>query len=103
MENKLQKIQTHISTQTFDITALPIIAKISLVRHFPMSKEETELWTSTIFRLEPKTTVQELQEVIDGFITGRYNFDKDLGIRNIFKALKLLRNNDLPTTYFETL
>lgn len=101
MDNQLQKQETNISTQTFDERALPVVAKISLLGAYPMSAEETKVWTAMIYKIVPDVTVEELKTVIEGFMTGRYDYENKIGIRNVFNAIKLLRNGDQPISYFE--
>lgn len=100
MDKKIQRTQTHISKQAPGSVELSVVARIGMVRQYPMTKEETEAWTEMIFKLEPDITVDELKKIIEGFMTGKYEFDKELGIRNVFKALKRLRNGDREETIF---
>lgn len=83
------------------VSLLGPISRVNMMLDWPIKEEDMIDWARTIERLDPDVTKEELSQVFDGFITGRYEYRKDRGIRNIFEALKKLRNNDLPETYFE--
>lgn len=99
--DKLQKNEARISPQIYKDRVLPTVAKIGMVRAYPMSDEETEAWSAMIFKIDDKVTIEELVTVVEGFMTGRYDFEKDLGIRNVFNALKVLRSGDIVRGHFQ--
>lgn len=75
--------------------------KVNQLLDFPLDKNTLTDWTESIIEILPDITPEEIREVINGFMTGRYEYNNKLGIRNIFSAIELLRNNDIPKPYFQ--
>lgn len=81
MENK-------VSTQTDVRLICKILWKINLCISYPLSDAMIELWATHLVRLMPTLDVAELDSVMDKFIVGDIEYDRDKGITNIFNALK---------------
>lgn len=58
---------------------------------FPLADSAIEDWAETIKRLSPETTTDQLQEVIDKFMTNRCHWKEKQGIQNIFRGIDLLK------------
>lgn len=55
---------------------------------FPLAGEEIVDWAQDIERLAPDRTPQEIAFLMDAFKVGDLEWNKEEGIRNIFKGLR---------------
>lgn len=65
-----------------------IIYKMNLFYSYPLSDEKISEWVKEIDRLNPDLDVELLSEAMDRLITGRVDFNHNIGIINIFNALE---------------
>lgn len=59
-----------------------------MVMSYPLTETQIEQWSETIARLRPEATTEQISWVIDRFLSGVWEFDKDLGIANIIRGLE---------------
>lgn len=57
-------------------------------------------WSDSIIENVPDIRPEEIHAIVNGFMTGVYEYDNTRGIRNIFDAIKLYRNNNRPKSVF---
>lgn len=72
-----------------------IIFKINLLVPYPLTDRQIEDWSNEIVRLCPQTSPEDLLEIIDKFMVGRYVWDNKSGIQNMFKAIKHFENEKI--------
>lgn len=61
------------------------------MKEFPLSVETITEWTLEVVRLFPKEATPEIiQQVMDKFMTGEWEFDNHRGITNIILGIKEL-------------
>lgn len=58
------------------------------LRAFKLDKLEAFGWMNTIERIRPNIPIDQLRMAIDGMISGAIPYDERIGIKNIFKALE---------------
>jgi len=51
---------------------------------FKLSDSDIERWVKRISEVSPELTPKDLAAIVYGFITGKYIFNKNIGIANIF-------------------
>jgi hypothetical protein len=61
---------------------------INLIVGFQMKTDDLVLWADELDRLMPLEDLKKLPFILDCFKTTRLPFDNNLGIRNIFLAVK---------------
>jgi len=65
-----------------------MVWRLDMVVAFPLSETQIETWSKHILRLCPEATVERISEVVDMYLTGQWDFDKDKGIANIIWPLQ---------------
>ncbi len=97
MEQPKNLPQTTTTTTSIALLQPNIICKqlfcINQLVPFPLSETQIEDWSSTLKRLAPNVTDQQLQTVLDKFATNRTKWNEKQGIQNIFRGLELLKLN----------
>jgi hypothetical protein len=90
MENQLQTVNQSLSTplNNQELQIASAVWNVNLCVAYPLTDPQIEVWAKTIYRLRPETTVDELNEIMDSFMTGVNEWDTKLGIQNIFKAIR---------------
>lgn len=61
------------------------------MRKFPLSDSEIQDWSTEIVTLMSREDIRKVGFVVDGFISGELTFDPDKGVRNIFEAVKIVK------------
>lgn len=92
MENQLQiidhSLSTHLNPKEVEIAKL--IFHVNLLTSFPLADSQIEMWAQSINRLLPDLSLEKLQQVIDKMKMGEIEYDKNLGVQNIFLGIKSL-------------
>ena len=82
-------------TAPTDLVTLPADSLVKAVyqfnqlRAFSLTQIEILEWARSIERLQPDIDVNQLMFVIDQMKVGNLEYDKTIGIQNIFKGLKM--------------
>lgn len=61
---------------------------------FKLSDDDLARWAKRISEIEPTITAKIAGEIVLKFIKGKYRWDKNLGVTNIFLAYIRHRTND---------
>lgn len=78
-----------------DIRVIKAVVEFNQLRSFSLTPVEIAEWARTIIRIWPDYDVEWLNFVIDKMKCGQMEYDRGLGIQNIFQALKnSLRRRD---------
>jgi len=77
--------------------------KINMMLSYPMTDGMIESIVSNILRLRPETTINDLNNVIDDFLTNKREYIASKGISNIFRELEKLNESkkDIPPFEFD--
>jgi hypothetical protein len=82
-------------TAPTDLVTLPADSLVKAVyqfnqlRAFSLTQIEVLEWARSIERLHPNVDINQLMFVIDQMKVGNLEYDKTIGIQNIFKGLKM--------------
>jgi len=64
-----------------------VIYLVNFLVAYPLTDTQIAEWARCIIHLRPETTSDELQNIMNKFITAEYDYDTRKGIQNIFKHL----------------
>lgn len=64
-----------------------LAVKINSVLPFPLTAEQVEDWVTIIDELRNWVTPEHLDKVANRFVTGTLNWDRNLGIQNLFRGI----------------
>lgn len=67
------------------------VHRVNTIRKFPLSDSDIEDWAHEIVTLMPREDLRKVGFVVDSFINGDLPFDPDKGVRNIFEAVKIVK------------
>lgn len=90
-----QSLSTHLHGKELEIVK-PLFY-INLLTPFRVDDFIIEQWSITISRLLPNVEASEIEELMDAFMKGDVDYDKNLGIQNIFRGLV----EKFPSKYYE--
>lgn len=90
---ELQRKTFMNSLSIVDKVTCKTIAAVNMVVSYPISDTQIEDWTTTIYRLRPNVTLEQLQLVMDKFLDGRTKWDHREGLPNIIRGIDLLQIN----------
>lgn len=67
-----------------------LVKSLSLAQHssFPITDALVVDYVRTLTRIAPEITAPVLQKVVDGCLTGKYQYNPNDGIRNLFSAFE---------------
>ena len=87
--NKIQKTNslpsTHLESKEQEIAMK--LYYVNILTPFRVDDSILELWSITVNRLLPDLETEELQSLMDAFMKNEVEFDRNLGIQNIFIGL----------------
>jgi len=66
------------------------IVSINLLYQYPLTKDQLCDWSKTINKIKPALYIEDLRMAMDKLIVGDCDFNPNIGIQNIFLALKSL-------------
>ena len=62
---------------------------------FRLSDEDIARWVIRINNLKPEITPEIMNEIVLNFISGKFKYDKNIGIANIFNAYSKIKTNGM--------
>lgn len=83
-----QQVSTPLKGKECDIAVA--IYYINILTPFKVDDKTLEDWSICINRLLPDVEISELEELMNGFMMAKFEYDHKLGIQNIFKGLAQL-------------
>lgn len=84
---ELKKANTQVRTVSEIEQFCKVLWKFNLIIAYPLTDSMLESWINNLLRLQPEITIEQLDEVMDKFITGEVEFFPNKGLTNIFLAL----------------
>jgi hypothetical protein len=67
-----------------------IAYQINLILPYPLNDFQIADWGKCINRFIPELKLETLQAIVDMFVTGQMEYDKNIGVQNIFKGFVFL-------------
>lgn len=88
---ELQKQNQSVSTnlQSKEIQMARSLFYVNLLSPFRVDDAIIEMWSVSLSRIDDRITPEEVQELMDAFMTGEIEYDNKIGIQNIFKGLEI--------------
>lgn len=92
MENQeIQKSQQNLPLLNDRLTKIgKLVYQMNLLAPYPLSDQSIIEWSKCIDELMPDLKLETLKEAIDNMKLGKLEYDKNLGIQNIFLAIRSL-------------
>lgn len=80
----------HLGLNEKEMSIGKILLGVNELSAFPLNTEQISDWAKSINELSPELELGKLKLVIDKMKMGEIEYDKGLGIQNIFLGLKSL-------------
>jgi len=89
-ENKAleQQQQQNLALKEKEFEIAKMVWRLDMVLSYPLDESQIETWSKHILRLCPDVTAERVSEIVDKFLTGEWDFDKDKGIANIIWSIR---------------
>lgn len=96
MANQLTLITQSLErlTETQVLIAQELEQVNEIYAPFNLSDDDLTRWTKRISQIEPDITPEIMGAIVLKFISGKYRWDKNLGVTNIFFAYSKHKNGD---------
>lgn len=95
LKTQNQSLSTHL--QDHEIEIAKSLFYVNLLTPFRVEDFIIEQWSITVSRMLPDVTSDEIQQLMDDFMTGEIEYDHKLGIQNIFKGI----TEKFPSKYYK--
>lgn len=70
------------------------LSKINRLRDYKLTELELIAWVDSIYGILEVVHLPAIKFAIDKMISGEIEYDRNLGVKNIFEALKRIRRTD---------
>lgn len=87
MEMQLEKQKNQLSLSDREFSLCKEIYHINQLAPFPLDDNKIQEWARSIEDILPELNLDHLKDLISDFKRGKIEYDKNLGIQNIFTGL----------------
>lgn len=94
---EISKVNTQIKTVSEIEQICKVLWKVNLIVAYPLTDVMIESWANHLLRLRPQVTIEQLDKILDKFITGEYEYVTNKGLSNIILVIdKQQKQNEVP-------
>jgi hypothetical protein len=93
-QNQSLENKVNLTKKQIDL-ALELEQLNEIYAPFKLSDSDIARWVKRINEVKPEMKPNELNEIVLNFITGKFKFNKNLGITNIFNGYSLYKQNGM--------